>query len=137
MKPTDSDLYLLSVLNSVSLKTSELLRVVKATIKAHEEGKPHHVMGAIATIKNFSGNSNKVTAIVFRLQALAKMVEKNELRYWILANETGFSPTIAHRALISAAARHPLSFINGDFVFEKEPFLRSVLELAEPEGRMQ
>ena len=37
-------------------------------------------------------------------------------------------------ALISAAANHPLSIINGDITFEKESFLRRILELAEPEG---
>jgi hypothetical protein len=54
-------------------------------------------MGTIAAIKNRS-YSSKATAITIRLQALAKLAEKNELRHWILA-ETDFSPTmpIEHR----------------------------------------
>jgi hypothetical protein len=44
-------------------------------------------------------------------------------------------PTIALKAMISAAAYHPLSLINGDVLFEKESFLRKVLEFAEPQGK--
>jgi hypothetical protein len=136
MKSGESDLNLLSDLNSVSLRSSELLRVIEATAKIRKGSRRGHIMGTIATIKNRS-YSNKATAIILRLQALAKLAEKNELRHWILAEETDFSPTMAHRALISAAAKHPLSLINGDFVFERDSFLRRVLELAQPEGSLQ
>jgi hypothetical protein len=39
------------------------------------------------------------------------------------------------KALVSAAADHPLSIINGDVLFEKESFLRRILEFAEPQGK--
>jgi hypothetical protein len=136
MKSSESDLNQLSDLNSVNLKTSELLRVIEVTVKSRKGGRRGHIMGTIATIRNLS-YSSKATAIIARLQALARMAEKGELKYWILAEETDFSPTIAHRALISAAARHPLSLRNGEFVFERESFLSKVLELAEPEGNLQ
>jgi len=38
-------------------------------------------------------------------------------------------------AMVSAAASHPLSLINGDVLFEKVLFLRRVLEFAEPQGK--
>jgi hypothetical protein len=135
MKKSESDLQLLNIVNSVILKTSELLKVIRATTEFREGGNNRRV--AIASIRSFRGSSDKATAVILRLQALAKMAEKNELEHWVLASQTPFSPMIAHRALISATARHPLSLVNGDFVFEKEAFLRSVLELAKPEGRVQ
>ena len=137
MKTSESDVVLLSSLNSFRLETSELLRVINATIESHKNRRRSDIMLAIATITDFNWSSNKATAILVRLRALAKMAEKNELRHWILADETDFAPTIAHRVLISAAAEHPLSLRDGNFVFEKESFLRKVLQLAEPEGRLQ
>jgi hypothetical protein len=77
----------------------------------------------------------KAKAIIFRLQALATMIEKDELGDWILGYGTSIMPSVVQKALVSAAANHPLSIINGDVSFEKESFLRSVLELAEPQGK--
>ncbi len=135
MNSSESDLNQLSDLNSVNLQASEVLRVIKATVKNYKGSRRGHIMGTMATSKNLS-YSSKATAIIIRLQPLAKLAERNE--HWILVErKTDFSPTIAHRALISPAAKHPLSLINGDFIFERDSFLRTVLELAQPEGALQ
>ncbi len=134
MKSNEPDLNLLSELNSISLKTSELMRVIKATMKMHKNDHPRPSLGTISIVKDFGWSSNKAAAIVIRLQALAKMAEKNELRNWIVADETAYSSTIAYKAIIAATAKHPPTLVDGDSAFEKEPFLHRVLELAEPEG---
>ena len=63
------------------------------------------------------------------------MIANDELGDWILGYGTSIMPTIALKAMVSAAAYHPLSIINGDVLFEKESFLRRVLEFAEPQGK--
>jgi hypothetical protein len=89
----------------------------------------------MTTIRLFNNSPEKAKAIIFRLQALAMMIEKDELGDWILGYGTSMMPTIAQKALVSAAADHPLALINGDVSFEKESFLRRVLEFAEPQGK--
>ena len=135
MKQSDSNLILLETINSISVKSSELLSVTRDTTNFRQKGKRRRLV--IASIRRVRGNSQKAAAIMIRLQALASMAEKNELSPWIRVNNPGFSPSTAYRALISAAAQHPLSLIEGDFTFEKVSFLRSVLELAKPAGLLQ
>ena len=62
------------------------------------------------------------------------MIENDELKNWLMADGGSVMPAIAHKALVSAAAIHPLSVINGEIAFEKESFLRRLLESAEYEG---
>jgi hypothetical protein len=135
MKSSPLDSNLISDINAVSLKEEELSKVLAAAIKAKEEGETNNWTGIITTIRLFNDSPEKAKAIIFRLQALAAMIEKNELGDWILGDGTGIMPAIAQKALVSAAAHHPLSVINGDVLFEKESFLRRIIELAEPQGK--
>jgi hypothetical protein len=125
----------LNNLNAVRLKEEELSKVLAAAREAQESGATNNWTGIMTTIRLFNNSPEKAKAIIFRLQALAEMIKKNELGNWILGYGTSIKPAIAQKALVSAAANHPLSIINGDVSFEKESFLRSVLELAEPQGK--
>jgi hypothetical protein len=82
-------------------------------------------------------NSDKAAAIMIRLNVLARMADNGDLYPRMAANDPGFSPSVAYKALTSAAVQHPLSLIDGDFIFDRESFLRSVLELAKPAGLLQ
>jgi hypothetical protein len=133
MKQSDSNLILLEFVNSIRVKKSDLLSVIRDTANFRQRGK--HCRFVVAGIGR--GNSDKAAAIMIRLQALARMADTGDLCPWIVANDPGCSPSVAYRALTSAAMQHPLSLIDGDFIFEKESFLRSVLELAKPAGLLQ
>jgi hypothetical protein len=131
-----SDLNLLNNLNAVRLKEEELSRVLTATKKSLEEGKGNEMTGVMTTIRLFDKSPDKAKAIIFRLQALASMIEKDELQDWVMGIGSDVTvPALAQKALIRAATDHPLSMIDGDISFEKDSFLRRVLELAEPQGR--
>jgi hypothetical protein len=43
-------------------------------------------------------------------------------------------PAIAHKALVSAAAMHSLSVINGEIAFEKSPFFGEYSSRQSPKG---
>jgi hypothetical protein len=135
MKSSALDSNFLSDLNAVRLKEEELSKVLAAARKAQETGATNNWTGIMTAIRLFNNSPEKAKAIIFRLQALASMIEKDELGGWILGYGTSMMPAIAQKALVAAAANHPLSIINGDVSFEKESFLRRVFELAEPQGK--
>jgi hypothetical protein len=61
------------------------------------------------------------------------MTEKDGLENWPNADGSSVMPA-AREALISGAAEHPLSVINGGIAFEMGSFLRRILESAVLEG---
>jgi hypothetical protein len=124
--------HLIACLNAVRLNEEELSKTLAAARSAQIEGKTDCWTGIITTIRLFKASPDKAKAIIFRLQALTAMIERDELGDWIRGYGTSILPTIVLKALLSAAADHPLSIINGDVSFERESFLRRVLELAEP-----
>ncbi len=124
----------LSDLNAVRVKEEDLSKVLVAAKRAQQEGETDDWMGILTTIRLFNNSPEQAKAIIFRLQALATMIANDELGDWILGYGTSIMPSIALNAMVSAAADHPLSIINGDVLFEKESFLRRVLEFAEPQG---
>ena len=134
MKPSASDLNSINALNTVVLKEDELFKVIDDYKRFRDLGICPQMTGVISEIKVCEETPEKAKAILLRLQALSEIIEDDVLRDWILADGISVMPTIAHKALVSAAAEHPLSIINGDITFEKESFLRKILELAEPEG---
>jgi hypothetical protein len=121
----------LNGLNDIRVKEADLSKALAAARRARAEGETDHWTGILTTIRLFNDSSEEATAIIFRLQALAKMIANDELGDWILGYGTSILPSIALQAMVSAAASHPLSIINGDVLFEKESFLSRVLEFKE------
>ena len=134
MKPSASNSESIDDLNAIELKEEELFKVINNARWAHEVGMCSLMTGWLAAKKLYDEIPGKAKAILARLEALSIMMEKDELRSWLLSDEIKVMPAIAHKALVSAAAVHPLSIINGDITFEKESFLQKILELAESEG---
>jgi len=134
MKSSASDLDSIHDLNAVALKEEELFKVIDDYNRFRDLGICPQMTGVIAETKVCEETPEKAKAILLRLQALSEIIEDDALKDWILADGIGVMPIIAHKAVVSAAADHPLSIINGDITFEKESFLRKILELAEPEG---
>jgi len=133
MKSDAPDQDLVDTLNAIALDKEELFKVINDVRLAHELGECFMMTGWIAKRRLFEALPHKAEAILTRLQALSEMMETDELKRWILSAGFSLMP-VAHRALVSAAADHPLSIINGDITFEKESFLIRILELAESEG---
>jgi hypothetical protein len=136
MKSDASDNGSIESLNAVVLKEEELYKVINDAIFAHDIGMCSMMSGWVTTKKLYEDNiPDKAKAILARLQALTVLIENDELKNWLLVDGTRVPPAIARKALVSAATNHPLSIINGDVTFEKESFLRRILELAETLGR--
>jgi hypothetical protein len=121
---------LLSDLNAVTLKEENLREVIKATIEAYAKGNHHRLTSVIEALQLLHHTPDEAKAIIFRLQALELMIKNNDLKDWIRVYETSEMHAVQN-ALISATAKHPLSMVRGDILFEKESFLQNVLELAD------
>jgi hypothetical protein len=134
MKPSASELNSIDDLNAVALREEELFIIINKAKWASEIGMCPMMTGLVTIKKLFDEIPEKAKAIICRFQALSMMIENDELKNWLLADGGSVMPAIAHKALVSAAAIHPLSVINGEIAFEKESFLRRVLESAEYEG---
>ena len=134
MKPSASDLNSIDDLNAVVLGEEELCIIINKAKWASEIGMCPMMTGLVTIKKLFDEIPEKAKAIIYRFHALSMMIENDELKNWLMADGGSVMPAIAHKALVSAAAIHPLSVINGEIAFEKESFLRRVLESAEYEG---
>lgn len=134
MKSFASGQDFLNDLNAVRLEDEELARVLAEAKKIHAEGEADQWTGIMTTIQIHCNAPEKAKAIIFRLQALALMVQNDQLGEWILGYGTGIMPDVAEKALLSAAAGHPLSIVDGDVSFERESFLHRVLEAVESHG---
>ncbi len=100
--------------------------------EAEEARDLENIMFLIA--KRFHGQPSKGSAVLFRLQALARLLEEHGAPGWALPPQAdGAIPT--QEWVFAAAAVQPLVLINEEPSFEHEPFLNKVLELAEVEGR--
>jgi hypothetical protein len=109
-----------SYLNAVRLDEEDVIEAIRAAIDAYDSGECYLRSSVMTTLRLFPTAPQKAKAIIIRLQALAMMMENNELRNWTQADGFTVVPA-AQRALISAVADHPLSLIDGGISFEKEP----------------
>jgi hypothetical protein len=128
------DIKTLDNLNSAQVTKKDIIRVLDAANKAHTEGHEADMLGPYTTTKLFRKNPQKAQSIYFRMQALAEMLENNELPGWTLEKlKDGSIP--AEDAVFAAVAEHHLTIIEDQFTFERKSFLERILVLAEPEGK--
>lgn len=89
------------------------------------------------TEKGFQGNrhSDLAIAINFRLTALARLVQGDQVRGWTLPGDTE-GMTYLHADVMKAAAKEPLvEDDNGQAVFDGPAFAQHVLSVAAARGR--
>ena len=127
------DQALLDALNAIALEEAELFKVIEDVNLGHELGMCSYMNSWFAQNKLTEAAPHKAKAILTRLQALISIIDSDEIKPWIVTDGTSAIGSM-RRALVSAAADHPLSIINGRIAFEKESFVRRLLELVKPEG---
>ena len=121
-------------LNTVKLKEEEIIVAIGAALDSAHSGECY-MRSMMTAIELFPTAPHKARAIIFRLQALAVMMERNELKSWRQPGGATFTEA-AQRAVIAAVTCHPLSLVDGEIAFEKESFLQRILEAAESHGNL-
>ena len=117
-------------LNAVRVEEEDLATAIMIAMDAYDAGECYLMTGVITTMQLFVTAPHKARAIIFRLQALAAMIQNNELRNWTQSDGITVVPG-AQKALLSVVSDHPLSLIDGNISFERESFLQRILEFAE------
>ncbi len=111
----------------IEVSEKELVSVVQETDKL--EAAERNIEGFAITIAYmFSGDPEKAGAIMYRLQALARLFHENALTKWTLCRQQDESVT-ARRPVFAAAAVQPLIEKGGEAAFDLGTFLRKVAEL--------
>jgi hypothetical protein len=127
--PTKASAEFVDSLNTVRLKEEEIVEAIRAALDSADSGECH-LRSLTTTIQLFPTAPHKARAVIFRLQALAIMMERNELKDWMQPGGAEFTPA-GQRAVIAAVTHHQLSLVNGDISFEKKSFLQRILMSAE------
>lgn len=83
---------------------------------------------AITAIRLFGANQDKSLSIMFRMQALAQLVEEG-IPGWTKPEQPN-GAIMTHGALYAAAGVQPLIEKDGDVAFDRKKFLRKVFQLA-------
>ena len=129
----DENSRLVDRLNSVVVTVEELTEVLNESDKRHEAGTAEDGDGMYLIVSMFANQPERAQAIYFRMEALAKIIEKKDAPGWTMPSHKS-GAVLTKRELFEAAATYPLSEIDGDIGFEIHGFLSKALEVAEAEG---
>jgi hypothetical protein len=131
MKPKkswdDATKRMMSQVNETSVSKDELLSVVQEVSESNPEDRDMEGH-ALAAIRLYSNDPDKVKAIMFRLEALVNLLVYEGAPGWTLSLPNG---AVLTQEPVFAAAVQQLIEQDGNVVFDREPFLDKVLELAE------
>lgn len=116
-------------INAVRVSREDILQFVRETSAMPKEDRDFEGF-AIAAIRLHPGNPDLAGALMFRMQALARLIGSPAVRGWTYP-EAPDGATWASEPVFAAAAVEPLVEDNGKLTFEPQSFGRRVLELAE------
>ena len=115
------------LLNLVEVSASEMRAVVVAASDFREAEQAAAMMAPAQTLMSLE--PEKATAIFFRMSALARLVETQNMQGWAMATvEPG--QAFARPELLKAAAIYPLSVVDDEIGFDCEGLLAKALELS-------
>ena len=126
----------LARLNAIAVTKEEIETVASEISKYLPEKFDADAFCSFVTSRYFNGDTQKADAVLFRLSAFAMLSRNNDLLTWTSEIFPDNSVSI-HTAIFAAAASEPLVDINGIYGFDKEAFLKKVLEQAKPKGSVQ
>jgi hypothetical protein len=116
-------------LNKTTVTKKEILEIVEKS--EHHDDERKNFFGHIQTLVALhQGDQEKVSAIMFRMEALAKLIQGEGIPGWT-ESEAPDGSVLTQESVFAAAAVHPLIEKDGDVEFDRESFLLRVLELAE------
>lgn len=126
----DATKRMMARVNDTPVSKDELLSVVQE-VGQSDPGGHDMTAHAIAAIRLNPGDPGKVKAIIFRLEALARLLAGEGAPGWTLSLPGG--AVLTQEPVFAAAAVQPLVEQAGEVTFDREAFLEKVLELAELE----
>lgn len=115
-------------INKTPLSKEEMLKFAEESELRDPEW--HCVEGSVIIASQvFNGDGDKVLSLMFRMQALNRLVSEG-MPGWIIDPEEPNDPAIINGAVFAATGVEPLIEEDGDIAFDREKFLRRVFQLA-------
>lgn len=123
----------LDSVNNIVVSFEDLWAIAADTEDADGEDRNLEALMYIIA-RRFKTEPQKAGAVLLRMQALVRLLVNEGVPGWTLPKQPdGAIPT--QEWVFAAAAVQPLIEVGKDVAFERDAFLKKVLELAEPEGR--
>jgi hypothetical protein len=116
--PVKANAEFVDSLNAVELEEEEIVEAISATLEAADSGECN-LRSVTTPIYLFPTAPQKARAVIFRLQALAMMMERNELKNWMQPGGAAFTPA-GQMAVIAAVNQH-LRHSSGDLSYSFIP----------------
>lgn len=120
-------------INGVKLSKRELLKFNEAFNELPTDQRDFFGQSFLA-VRLTRRRPDKAAALIFRMQALARLVCDDGARGWTLPKQPD-GAIFTKEEMFQAAALEPLIERKGEFAFEHDSFLQRVLALAEVETR--
>ncbi len=121
----------LTGINTNEVSAAELMEVVEEVNQLHAD-QPQLEDIAIVILQLHPDSPDKRTGIMFRMEALARLLSEEGVPGWTLPGPSG--SLFMKEAVLAAAAVQPVIEKDNHVAFEHEAFLQKVLELAQPAG---
>lgn len=129
-KPSASDRGLLRRINKVSITKDDVLEFVRETGELDPESRDFTGL-SVTAIRLHPGDVDKVGALMFRMEALARLIESPHMKGWTYPKAPD-GGTWTSEPVFAATAVQPLILNEaGKPAFEPRSFMHKVLELAE------
>ena len=121
--------------NKTTVTKQDLLAVMEAADEiGAERSERDWYVGFAAVAEVHRGNFDKIVAVMFRMEAMVKLLTEEGAPGWTLPSPTPDGPILAQDAIVAAAAEEPLVDRDNHLVFDRESFLRRALSLVVAEG---
>lgn len=125
-----SDRKLLNRINRTPVTPDEVLKFLEVAEALPRDARCFEAH-TITAARLHPGEFNKVTALMFRMEALSQLLEAQGAPGWTLPGPDG--SVFADHTVFAAAALEPLVIRDGEIAFDYDTFLRRVLAEAELE----
>jgi hypothetical protein len=123
---------ILESVNGVHVSAEDLLRVLEETQNLPREKRSFEGRMHVAA-RLYQDDSEKAIAVGFRMRAVFELLRAEDgIPGWSLPRLPDGS-IVTQDSVVAAAAVQPLSEVDGRIIFEREPFMAKVLELADLE----
>jgi hypothetical protein len=120
---------LVAEINQTPVLTEDLLNLIQEVHESPPESRDWEGR-AITAVVLFAGTTpHKAKAVMFRVEALARLLDAEGAPGWTLPLPNG--ALLTQEAVFAAAAAEPLIEHEGEVAFDRQKFLARVLEMAD------
>src|SRR5262249_22940427 len=126
MTERDYGIQLIQRINSTTVSVDEIVEVIQEVETSDKDDRDWE--GRVVTLMRLHpGNPDKAQSLLFRIEALARLLDREGDSGWTLRLPDGLVP--APEPVFAAAGTEPLNQVGEELEFDRESFFKKALEL--------